>query len=87
MAALDAQAVKAVGQGANYVTIEVGSTDACTPSVSTMTSPAAFRAGIQKALATLAASPAAPQTRDSHPSASGQAKLAAITWARTQWKS
>lgn len=59
--ALNAQAQKAVTQGAQYVTIEIGANDACTRSVTTMTPTATFKANVQAALATLAASPAVPQ--------------------------
>jgi hypothetical protein len=60
--ALNTQAAKAVTQGANYVTIEIGANDACTSTVATMTSADAFRAGIRGTLTTLAAPGAnAPQ--------------------------
>lgn len=59
--ALNAQAQKAVAQGAHYVTIEIGANDACTKTVASMTPTATFTANVQTALATLAASPSAPQ--------------------------
>lgn len=58
---LNAQAGRAVTLGAQYVTIEIGANDACTRTVSAMTSTTTFRANIQAALTTLAASPSAPQ--------------------------
>jgi lysophospholipase L1-like esterase len=59
--ALNAQAQKAVTQGAQYVTIEIGANDACTRTVAAMTPTATFKTNVQTALATLAASPAGPQ--------------------------
>lgn len=59
--ALNGQAQKAVTQGAQYVTIEIGANDACTKTVGAMTTTATFKANVSAALATLAASPAAPQ--------------------------
>lgn len=59
--ALNAQAQKAVTQRAQYVTIEIGANDACTRTVGAMTPTATFRTNVQAALATLAASPDAPQ--------------------------
>lgn len=59
--ALNAQAVKAVSQGAQYVTIEIGANDACTRTVGAMTPTATFKANVTAALTTLAASPSAPQ--------------------------
>lgn len=59
--ALNAQAQKAVTQGAQYVTIEIGANDACTKTVAAMTPTATFKANVQAALATLSTSPAAPQ--------------------------
>lgn len=59
--ALNAQAVKAVGQSANYVTIEIGANDACTRTVSAMTAPATFESNIRTALGTLSASSAKPE--------------------------
>lgn len=59
--ALNAQAQKAVTQNAQYVTIEIGANDACTRTVSAMTPTATFKANVQAALATLSASPSAPQ--------------------------
>jgi lysophospholipase L1-like esterase len=58
---LPAQAQAAVSQSAQYVTIEIGANDACTSTVGAMTARATFRANIDAALATLAASPAAPE--------------------------
>jgi hypothetical protein len=60
-ASIGTQAQAAVVQNAQYVTIEIGANDACTKTVSGMTSRTTFRANIQSALATLAASPAAPE--------------------------
>lgn len=59
--ALNAQAQKAVTQKAQYVTIEIGANDACTRTVGAMTPTATFKANVQAALATLSASPSAPQ--------------------------
>lgn len=59
--ALNAQAQKAVTQGAQYVTIEIGANDACTRTVSAMTPTATFKTNVQTALATLAAGSSAPQ--------------------------
>lgn len=52
-AALNSQAQKAVTQGAQYVTIEIGANDACTRTVTAMTPVATFRANIDAALSTL----------------------------------
>jgi len=60
-AALPAQAQKAVSQGAQYVTIEIGANDACTRTVAAMTPTATFKANVQAALASLAASPSSPE--------------------------
>lgn len=60
-AALPGQAQKAVTQGAQYVTIEIGANDACTRTVAGMTPTATFRTNVQTALAALAASPAQPE--------------------------
>jgi lysophospholipase L1-like esterase len=59
--ALNGQAQKAVAQGAQYVTIEIGANDACTRTVSAMTPTSTVKANVQAALATLSASPSAPQ--------------------------
>jgi lysophospholipase L1-like esterase len=59
--ALLAQANKAVSQGAQYVTIEIGANDACTKTVAGMTQTATFTANVQAALAALAASPKQPE--------------------------
>ncbi len=59
--ALNAQAAKAVAQGAQYVTIEIGANDACTKTVGAMTPTATFKTNVQTALATLSKSAAAPQ--------------------------
>jgi lysophospholipase L1-like esterase len=59
--ALNGQAQKAVAQGAQYVTIEIGANDACTKTVGAMTPTATFKANVQTALATLAAGSSAPQ--------------------------
>ena len=53
--ALPGQAAKAVAQGAQYVTIEIGANDACTKTVGAMTLPATYKANIDAALAALAA--------------------------------
>lgn len=60
-AALHAQALQAVQQGAQYVTIEIGANDACTRTVAEMTPTATFKADVAAALAALAASAAPPQ--------------------------
>jgi lysophospholipase L1-like esterase len=49
------QADTAVSQGVQYVTMLIGANDACTGSEASMTSPAAFRASIDAALARLRA--------------------------------
>ena len=59
--ALPAQAQLAAGQGAQYVTIEIGAIDACTRTVAQMTTVDAFRTNVQAALSTLAASAGAPE--------------------------
>lgn len=59
--ALNAQAVKAVGQGAQYVTVQIGANDACTRTVSAMTPTATFKANVTAALTTLSTSAAAPE--------------------------
>jgi lysophospholipase L1-like esterase len=59
--ALPGQAATAAGQGAKYVTIEIGANDACTRTVAAMTPTATFRANIDAALTTLKNSAAAPQ--------------------------
>ena len=51
---LPAQASSAVTQRATYATVLIGANDACTSSVSTMTSPDSFRASIRSGLQTLA---------------------------------
>lgn len=62
-ATLNTQAQKAAStaQAAQYVTIEIGANDACTKTVATMTPTATFKANVEAALATLTASPSAPQ--------------------------
>ena len=50
---LNAQAMKAVAQQAQYVTIEMGANDACTRTTNDMTSVDAFRVNVKQALATL----------------------------------
>ncbi|MFH8248873.1 GDSL-type esterase/lipase family protein [Microbacterium sp. B2969] len=55
-AALPGQATKAVGQGAQYVTILIGANDACTKTVAGMTSTTVYQTNVQTALNTLAAS-------------------------------
>ena len=59
--ALNSQAAKAVTQGAQYVTIEIGANDACTKTVGAMTPTATFKTNVQNALVTLSTSAAAPQ--------------------------
>lgn len=59
--ALVTQAQKAVTQGAQYVTVQIGANDACTSTVAGMTPTATFKADVTAALTTLAASPAAPE--------------------------
>ncbi|WP_457099416.1 GDSL-type esterase/lipase family protein [Microbacterium sp. P5_E9] len=51
--ALLGQAKQAVAQQAQYVTIEIGANDACTPSVATMTDPQVYSANISAALTEL----------------------------------
>jgi lysophospholipase L1-like esterase len=59
--ALNSQAAKAVTQGAQYVTIEIGANDACTKTVGAMTPTATFKTNVQNALVTLSTSAAAPK--------------------------
>lgn len=59
--ALPGQAQTAAGQGAQYVTVEIGAIDACTRTVAQMTPTATFKANVQTALSTLAASAASPE--------------------------
>jgi lysophospholipase L1-like esterase len=59
--ALATQAQKAVTQGAQYVTVQIGANDACTSTVAGMTPTTTFKANVTAALTTLAASPAAPE--------------------------
>ncbi|HKP08217.1 MAG TPA: GDSL-type esterase/lipase family protein [Microbacterium sp.] len=59
--ALPGQAQTAAGQGAQYVTIEIGAIDACTRTAAQMTPIDAFRTNVQTALATLAAGPGSPE--------------------------
>lgn len=59
--ALLGQAQKAVAQGADYVTIEIGANDACTKTVGAMTPTATYATNVQAALAALAATPAQPE--------------------------
>ncbi len=59
--ALNAQAITAVSQGAQYVTVQIGANDACTKSVTTMTPTATFKANVTAALTTLSSSAAAPE--------------------------
>ena len=56
MADLNRQMAKVVSQKVDYVTVPLGANDACTPSVSTMTSVAAFRRSLDTALGTLSTS-------------------------------
>jgi lysophospholipase L1-like esterase len=53
MNALNGQAASAVGQGVDYVTIEMGANDACTSTESAMTSVATFQSQFQSAMNTL----------------------------------
>jgi GDSL-like Lipase/Acylhydrolase. len=53
MADLQGQATTAVGQGVDYVTIEMGGNDACTSSEATMTSVATYQSRFQQAMTTL----------------------------------
>jgi lysophospholipase L1-like esterase len=57
---LNAQAQRAASQQAQYVTIEIGANDACTPTVETMTPAPVFKENVQAALTTLAATPGGP---------------------------
>jgi lysophospholipase L1-like esterase len=50
---INAQAQKAVVQGAQYVTIEIGANDACTKTVAAMTPTATYKANVLAALTTL----------------------------------
>lgn len=50
---LPAQAQKAVSQGANYVTVQVGAIDACTRTTGQMTPVATYKANVLTALTTL----------------------------------
>jgi len=52
---LATQVTKAVNQGAQYVTIEIGANDACTRTVAGMTPTATYKANIDAALAALSA--------------------------------
>jgi len=53
--ALATQAAKAVTQGAQYVTIEIGANDACTRTIGAMTPTATFKTNVEAALGALAA--------------------------------
>jgi lysophospholipase L1-like esterase len=55
MAGIQAQAANAVSQGAEYVTIEMGGNDACTPTIAQQTPTATYRAAFQAALNTITA--------------------------------
>ena len=59
--ALLSQANQAVGQGAQYVTIEIGANDACTRTVTAMTPKETYRNNVKAALDALAASGAQPE--------------------------
>lgn len=59
--ALLGQAQKAVTQGAQYVTIEIGANDACAKTVGAMTPTATFKANVQSALGALASGAAQPE--------------------------
>ncbi|KQM81186.1 GDSL-type esterase/lipase family protein [Agromyces sp. Leaf222] len=52
-AGLQAQAQLAVTKQAQYVTVQIGANDACTPTVATMTPVAAFEASVLAALTTI----------------------------------
>lgn len=56
--ALLGQARTAVGQGSQYVTIEIGANDACTKTVTSMTTKDQYRTNVKAALDVLAASSA-----------------------------
>jgi len=60
-ATLNDQAKKAVTQGAQYVTIEIGANDACTKTVGAMTPTATFKSNVTAALTTLTANGATRQ--------------------------
>ncbi|HEY9308245.1 MAG TPA: GDSL-type esterase/lipase family protein [Microbacterium sp.] len=60
-AALPGQAQAAINQAAQYVTVEIGANDACTRTVGAMTPTTTFKANVQAALSTLAASGASPE--------------------------
>jgi lysophospholipase L1-like esterase len=55
MTGIQAQAANAVSQGAEYVTIEMGGNDACTPTIAQQTPTATYRAAFQAALNTITA--------------------------------
>ena len=55
MTGIQAQAANAVRQGAEYVTIEMGGNDACTPTIAQQTPTATYRAAFQAALNTITA--------------------------------
>ena len=59
-AGLPAQATKTASQNVNYVTMQIGGNDACTPTVAGMTPTATFDANVRASLATLAASASHP---------------------------
>ncbi|WP_206535611.1 GDSL-type esterase/lipase family protein [Microbacterium sp. 4R-513] len=59
--ALASQAQRAVSQGAQYVTIEIGANDACTKTVAGMTPTVMFAANVQAGLAILASSANQPE--------------------------
>jgi lysophospholipase L1-like esterase len=94
------QASRAVGQGAQYVTIMMGVNDLCTSSTATMTSVDTFRSQFRQTLTTLGSG--APNARIfvvSIPSVyhlwelyrydlaarSGQAAIASTTWPKSWW--
>ncbi|MWB98610.1 GDSL-type esterase/lipase family protein [Agromyces seonyuensis] len=54
-AGLDAQAAQAVAFGAEYVTVDIGANDACTPTTDGMTETATFTTQVQTALDRIAA--------------------------------
>ena len=49
-ASLDGQVNSAIGAGADYLTVQIGANDACTPTVAGMTSEADYRARVKAAL-------------------------------------
>ena len=68
-----ASGTASIPRGANYVTMQIGANDACTPTVAGMTPTATFDTNVRAALAALAAQPARNPTSSSpvSPTSSG----------------